>query len=329
MKTFCKSLFQNRFGKITYFSWEWGLMRLFFAFVVWHAAFPATVKTFFADSDGSKFALTDIREEIDREKANGLAHWFDLEWMGRLPVETGLHFVFVALLIFYLSGKLPLIATGLLLLLYSLIGAIESSPAKDHHATQIVGMVLLGQFLWFAFEAVRKKWFPKIGGPDRPTGAIFFSQQLIAAAYTVSAISKWVNSGGGLIPGANWVSQVPNIAVQFLKNRQQSYFDNLETIPPNSLNEKFTQFVIENPTLAMVAFAPAFFLEFFAILAVWNRRISLLYGTALIAMHLGIAAIMRLPFVYFEAVCLIFLVNVPFWVWWLFEGRKQGAKIDS
>ena len=292
-------LFRNELGKISYAGWEWLAMRVLFAPLIW----LATWKTF-------RVGHLNIRDAYEIEKANGLPALIDLTWLGQ-PVPTSIAAILMAVLLAaYLWGRWMLPVTGGLLLIHSAVGGIEASPVGSHHATQIVGLVLVGQFAWYLWAAIRKGKTRL----DSASGAIFWSQQLICAGYVVSAISKWINSGGGLIPGANWIAQVPNIPVQFEKNQLQAFYDHLE-LPANAeLNNWTIQTVIEHPILAMTVFGTAFYLEFFAFLALWNRGIGAIYGLALVAMHLGIAKVMHLPFYYFEATVLIFFVNFPFWL---------------
>jgi hypothetical protein len=71
-------------------------------------------------------------------------------------------------------------------------------------------------------------------------------------------------------------------------------------------------------------FAPGFFLELFAIFVLVNRGVALVFGAALVLMHVGIGTIMRLYFPEFEALVLIFCVNVPFLIASLI-GRSRTA----
>ena len=311
-----RELFKCEFGKICYAGWEWLVMRIAFCILLW----PATFHNW-------SLMPQNIRDSVDQEQGNGLAGLFNLEWIGASPMEWIAQYLFLGFLIVYATGKWQLFASAGLLVLHSLIGGIFASPAKDHHATQVVGIALLGQFLWFSWEFLRtKKAFANCCGNggeqalDRSTGAIFFSQQGIAAAYVVSAISKWVNSGGGIIPGAKWIAQTQNIPVQMEKNNLQAFYDHLQMPENAELNQRSIDFVINSPNIAMIFFATAFYLEFLAIFAIWNRKISALFGIGLICMHLGIAAVMHLQFWYFEAIVLVFFVNIPFWA------KKFGTK---
>jgi len=217
------------------------------------------------------------------------------------------------------------LATGGLFLIHALVGGVFSSPRGDHHATQVVGLVLMGQFAWYVWERFRPQRL-KREGLDPASGAVFWSQQMICAGYVISAVSKWVNSGGGLIPGAKWVAQLPNIAVQFEKNRLQAYYDTLTDPAATGVNEWMTRRVIETPALAIAFVALGFYVELLAFLALFNRKAALLMGLALMSLHGLIFFIMHLPFYYFEAVDLLFLVNLPFWIAvWLGRAGKEAV----
>ena len=299
-----RGLFSNQLGRVRYAEWEWRIMRIGFAITVWFATWHTW----------RPWAIN-IRDSYDIERANGLPSMIDMSWIGQplptlvLGVLTGI------LLVLYALGRWLPGVTGGLFLIHALVGGIFASPAGDHHATQVVGLILLGQFAWLLWERFRPPGGTADRGRlDRASGAVFWSQQMICAGYVISAVSKWVNSGGGLIPGAKWVAQLPNIAVQFEKNRLQAFYDTLETPVSTTINEKAIGLLLNTPGIMMVFLALGFYIELLAFLALFNRKASLLMGLGLMGLHAFIFAIMNLPFYYFEAVDLLFFVNVPFWL---------------
>lgn len=308
-----KSLFRNKLGQTRYADWEWAIMRFAFAVVLWmttwHTLDPRNLE---------------IRDAYVIKKANGLPSLFDLSFLGQPFFEIALAVLMAACLIFYVWGRGMLIVTGVLALIHALVGGIFSSPVGAHHATQIAGLIIIGQFGWFVWEKLRPKRFAG-NGLDSASGAVFWSQQMIVAGYVISAVSKWVNSGGGVIPGAKWIAQVPNIAVQFEKNRLQAYYDKLEVHASDALNLRTIDLVIDKPIVAMAFFGYGFYIELFAFLALFNRTAAALIGLGLIGLHSGIFFIMHLPFPYFISVDMIFLVNVPFWVMALFAAKKGSS----
>lgn len=311
---FLKELISNQLGSIRYAEWEWRIIRVGFAITVWFA----TWHTWRPWAVG-------IRDDYDLERANGIPSLFDISWIGQ-PIPTMvLAILMIFLLIIYIRGRSMIWATGGLFLIHAIVGGIFSSPAGDHHATQVVGLILLGQLAWFIWERFRPAKNNK-KQLDRPSGAIFWSQQMICAGYMISAVSKWINSDGGIIPGAKWVAQLPNIAVQFEKNRLQAYYDTLETPITTRINEKAIGLLSSSPGMISIFLALGFYIELFAFLALFNRKASLLMGIGLMGLHAFIFAIMNLPFYYFEAVDLLFFVHLPFWIWVLAKRNQPESK---
>ena len=306
-----KSLFKNELGQIRYASWEWLVMRLAYAIVLWLCTWHTL------DPRGWK-----IRDAYDIDRANGLPSVIDLNFLGQPAFEMALAGVMLVCLVFYVWGRGMLVVTGLLALIHALVGGIFASPAGDHHATQISGLIIVGQFGWFVWEKFRPRRLAETG-LDSASGAIFWSQQMICACYVISAISKWINSGGGIIPGAKWIAQVPNIAVQFEKNRLQAYYDKLEVHASDAVNQRTIDLVLDKPIIAMAFFGYGFYIELFAFVALFNRTAAALFGLGLIGLHTGIYFIMQLPFLYFKAVDTIFLVNVPFWIMAMVAARRS------
>ncbi len=318
-----RGLFKNELGQIRYSAWEWLIMRSVFVWVVW----AATWQNRWWSSQISIAPFEKLRDP------NGLASWFDLSALADPPVTTFMVWLFLFLALLYISGRLPLLATGGLFLIHALVGSIHNSPRGHHHATQVVGLILMGQFIFFLWRWVRRSFFQKgVTTSDKKeegsaiaTGAINISMQMMCAGYVVSAISKWINSGGGWFPGARWVQQVPNIIVQFSKNEAQAYYDTLQP-PVNQMNQWTIDFVSDHPYVAMTVFGAGFYLELLSFLALLNRRLALLFGVGLFLMHSMISEIMRLNFVYFKMILLLFFINLPFWIY-RFAKRKQTSSL--
>lgn len=317
-----RALFKNELGKIKYSTWEWLIMRSVFVWVVWAATWQNRWWP-------SQIAIAPFEKLRD---PNGLASWFDLSPLADPTVTGFLVYLFLALALLYVSGRLPLLATGGLFLIHALVGSIHNSPRGHHHATQVVGLILMGQFGFFLWRFVRMRFFQKgESSLDKKheasiiaTGAITISMQMMCAGYVVSAISKWINSGGGWIPGVRWVAQVPNIIVQFSKNEAQAYYDTLQP-PVNQMNQWTIDFVSDHPNVAMAVFGAGFYLELLSFLALLNRRLALIFGIGLFAMHSMISEIMRLNFVYFKMILLLFFINLPFWIYHLAKRKPKSS----
>lgn len=317
-----KGFFKNELGQTRYYAWEWLIVRLVFAPLVWAATWQNQWLPM-------KVSIAPFAELKD---PNGLALWFDLSWWAN-PTATAIGVcLFLGLSLLYISGRLPLLATGGLFLIHAMVGSIHNSPRGHHHATQVVGLILMGQFAFFLWRFLRRRFFQKRAKALSPadegsaiaTGAITVSMQMMCAGYVVSAISKWINSGGGWFPGAKWVAQVPDIIVQFSKNEAQAYYDTL--LPPaNQMNQWTIDFVSDHPNVAMAVFGAGFYLELLSFLALLNRRLAFVIGLGLFAMHSMISEIMRLNFVYFKIILLLFFINLPFWLYRFSQQKRNRA----
>jgi hypothetical protein len=103
---------------------------------------------------------------------------------------------------------------------------------------------------------------------------------------------------------------------------RQHYFDD-PTDPAYAGVSPWAQWIVENPLLARIMFAPGFFLELFAFLILCNRRWALLLGVSIVAMHYFIKIIMHLEFPEFQMLVTVFAINIPFWAWWLKSRRSR------
>jgi hypothetical protein len=284
-------------------------MRLAFAYFCIYQASPHR----FVPSGGgwvrvsstSRFAEAYSQQPVPR----GLAQFFDLTFAGDGAFAAAAPFLFYAALALYAAGRLPLLATGVLLGLDTLYGTLAFSQGASHHTGQVVGLVLLGQFVYFA-----SRWF-KDGFDARrlaqhrdevPSGAVYFSQQLLAAAYVVAGASKLMRSG------LDWFSQAQNVAVQLRRNHEMDFYNTLAESPDRA-NALMTGLVTDFPLFATVFFGAGLVLELTAFAALFSRGLAAFYGITLLLLHEGISAMMHLGFAFNKAVLVIFFINLPFW----------------
>jgi hypothetical protein len=233
-------------------------------------------------------------------------------------------------------GICPLLASASLLTIKTLIGTLENSSSSNvYHTSQISCFVLLGIVLGCLYNHAaafqRQRWmahafyrYRRNAAPAEAEFAtvsrsriIYTIQQLIAAAYVVAGISKLWRSGGG------WINDTANIHLQFVKNQTQTYY---ETLTQTAASNWAVDFVMNYPFYAKLALGAGLFLELFAFVALWNRRLSLLMGAGLVGMHLMIAKIMFLNFDLNIHMLAIFYINAPFWVWAALKALKPGTK---
>jgi hypothetical protein len=294
MPSWLKSIFTPRFDRVTYSSWEWAIMRLAFAF--------------FALIPGTTLSLSFKAQP----KPTGVAQFIDLTWITQSPFQEIIALAFCAFLALYLVGIFPLTATTGLFVIHTLTGTLVNSQGAIHHNTQIIGLILFGQMLahlyWRLNPALALRRNPHLDpGPRTPaTLLVYHSQQLIAAGYVASGITKLVKSKG------QWLAQIPNIPLQFEKNFDMHYFDSLRE-QAQEASHGMIHFITDHPTAAKGLFGIGFFLELFCFVALMNRPMLALFGLGLWGMHHSISSVMGLGFAFNKAVLLIFFINAPFW----------------
>ena len=118
------------------------------------------------------------------------------------------------------------------------------------------------------------------------------------------------------------MANVPNIALQFEKNRQMAFYNYLET-PEREPGLEMAEFVMANPGTASFLFGIGLFLELFAVIAIAGRAWALLFGVGLIALHSMVSELMKLGFAFNKQLLFIFFVNLPFWAWWAWQKKKK------
>lgn len=245
---------------------------------------------------------------LDEQKfPNGLAHWFDLTWLGDHPPGAWTLRFSIAGLALFVIGILP--ALGLLPIVFYaiIIGTLLNSQGAINHSWQLVTMLALAQLLVYAWPRSRnlKTNLRICCRPDteRHRQAVHAALVIIAASYVVCGVMKIVNSDG------LWLYKAPNLAVQLHKTHLAHYFNTLNH-PPEWLHD-FTNLLLTHPNLARLLFGSGFFIELTAFILLINRRFACIGGLLIIAMHLSISHLMNLNFEEHIAVVIIYAVNIP------------------
>lgn len=285
----------------------------------------------------------------------GLAHYVDLTWISQIPADQGwsalarafhdrvheligLQLPFndgwsllaFAMVVLYALGWLPLLSTGVLLAMHVFIGTLVNSQGAIHHTTQIIGYVLLGQFLCHLWHALKPDprildprhswrqardharrplhWLGQTAAPGtRANDWVWFSLQMTAAAYVVSGVTKLLRSG------FDWVRDIPNIPLQFEKNHLMWYYNTLEE-QPSAASEFAVQATIDYPQLAQTFFTIGLLLELTAFLILWRRSLALLWGLGLFMLHTFVTELMNLQFFFNKTALILLAINIPFWL---------------
>lgn len=233
---------------------------------------------------------------------HGMAHFVDLTWLAKHPPGIVAKGITIAGLVLYVAGIAPVLGLLPLLFFALTIGTLITSQSQNvNHSWQLLTLILLAQFLVYAWPRSRQALLR----PDLELHrlATYASTVVIAAAYVVCGIVKLTNSH------FQWIQKVPNLSLQVLKSNWAGYYDTLHQ-PPEWLM-KATQAIVDYPNLARVFFGSGLLIELLGFVILINRRWAFWGGTMIILLHLSISKVMDLHFEYHMAAALIFLVNLP------------------
>ena len=283
-------------------SWEALLMRLFFAIAAVWGMWPVL-----------------IYEKI--ELANGLAHFVDVSFFGGEDAARWFRpLIVIAAVLYTLEFVRPL---GLVLLTAAHLGyhTLQNSQGFTYHGNNIVGLILLTQcaaeLFWLVHRVRQGRAYEFAAGLTRHAWHLYLAQSAIVAVYVTSAITKLGKTDG------LWLFQSHYLAKSVVKTHRQTFYDN----PDGAVMQPIVaiaEWLAHHHVITRIAFGAGFMLELFAFFALWNRAWALLIGIGIIAFHFGVELMMQLDFRVNQLMCLIFLVNVPFWVAWI--ARRGGSR---
>lgn len=243
----------------------------------------------------------------DPKKLTGLAHFINLDWLSHLSPVWLWQGLTIAGLLVYIAGVAPALALFPALFFSIGIGTLANSQGAANHSTQLISMILLGQFLAYVWPRRQElggppsTWaFPDIAVHQK---AVYTSLVIFAASYVVCGWVKLDNSDW------KWIQNVPNLAVELQKSNWSEYYDTLTPVP-DSLQSVVTM-MNTHPNFARLIFGGGLVIELFAFLALMGRRWAFFYGILIIVFHLSVSRLMQLDFWYHMGAALIFLVNLP------------------
>ncbi len=236
---------------------------------------------------------------------NGLAKILPLGWLANPAVLTAGKPVVAVSLALYAVGLVPVLTLLPALVFMLGTGALRNSMGDISHHTQIVAMVLLGQWLVYLTSGVRRKTWWR-ADQTLQQQVIFWSILVIAATYVASGLMKLMASD------LQWIQRVPGLSVQVIKAVwSESYSTG---VPVSGFKaETVPALIVQYPNLARIFFGTGLILELAACCMVLSRRHALGIGLGLIAMHIGISLVMEIEFWNQMLLLLIFAVNLPGW----------------
>lgn len=250
--------------------------------------------------------------------------WVKLAWIvfdsfQTVPMPQGICALLPCELVFYGYLKYILISVILLMAVFylleikqvytcfvifsisTLLFTIEESNGILNR-NSLLSFVFFAQFLAYLLH----KYDPKSAIKKN---RIQFSVQVIAAGYTLSALSKLVTSG------LFWVHDGKLISLQILKSYYSLFVNNGDL----KILDKGIQMVnvIENhPLFVYFLLGGSLVLELFALISIRSKKHTLIYGLLLLFMHVGIYIVMDIAIVSILIPMVLFMVN-PFYIIWI------------
>ena len=303
------SSFLDRFGIRQYHRWEVFIMRVAFAVLVFYT-FP-----------------TEKHLYDTQEHANGIAQWVDLTFLADPEVYKPLEKIAFVCLFVYAIGILQVIPLGYLVWFSVVTRTLANSQGGISHSYQMVTLILLAQFIVAAIAFLRPiikdGRFTLFQDKFWDSCAVYYSQLGIAGAYVIAALTKLNNSG------LMWFWNSPYFVTDVIKTNRQNYYAKLddERFLKFGQEVEYVQVINDYPMFARILFAPGILFELAAVLALLGRRWALAVGLSLVALHLGIKEVMKLDFLKNEICVTIFMINIPFWIFFLVQ-KGRGKKVE-
>lgn len=242
--------------------------------------------------------------DADPKKLTGLAHWVNLNWLHDLNPVWPWQVLTGAGLALYVTGRMPVLSLLPALFFSVTIGTLANSQGAANHSTQLVVMLLLGQWLTYlaaGWQGGLREWLSP--GDHAHRLVVHVSLVVFAAGYVVCGAVKLDNSN------FHWIERVPSLALELQKSNWSEYYDTLTPVP--AALDMVVRLMTDHPNLARVVFGTGLLIELAAFLALFGRRWSFFVGLAVIALHVSISRLMQLDFGYHIAAAAIFLVNIP------------------
>ncbi len=226
-----------------------------------------------------------------------------------IPCEFFLHgypkyaliLVMITASLFYLLEIKQMFTCLVIFIISTLLFSIEESNGILNR-NSLFTFVFFAQFLAYLLYHYDSK-------SDIKKNRIQFSVQVIAAGYTLSALSKLFHSG------IFWIEDGKRITLQILKSFYTMYVTDGDT-KWVSKGENMVAFIENHPLIVSFLLGFSLFLELFALLSIKSKKHALMYGLLLTFMHLGIYIVMDIAIVSIVYPMLLFMIN-PFNIIWV------------
>lgn len=225
----------------------------------------------------------------------GIFRLADLSFISTSPFQYLLVVIAVAGVIMYVAEK-RMIATLLLLSFTSLaVFTLERSNSVKSRS-ELLSLIFLVQLAAY----IKTRFFTK--EETAHNTAVFYSIQMVAAAYVMSAISKLLNSG------LDWILQSQNFVVQITKISEQIWIEFGLDISRHT--QWVTGVLLSHSHATHLFFAIALAVELLAFVACFSKTSARRYGWMLLALHLGMFLLIGIVIPVFVLLVLIYLLNI-------------------
>lgn len=240
---------------------------------------------------------------------HGLAHFMDLGFLRDAETVRWLSLTAKIGLVLGALGIAEPLTLGWTLFVVIASKSYNQSQGVIGHAGQLLTLCLVAQ--WAASVWALRKGAAGLrglvwGGLESWKRQVWWVTQTVAAGYTVSACTKLVNSH------YLWPFKGSHFLVQILKAHEENRASYLGE--PGAAAQWVVQMLTHHPALGNVMLVPAFVLEFFAFLALLNRRMAVIFGLGLLAFHNMTDLIMAIDFGSHQDLLWLFFVNPVFWI---------------
>jgi hypothetical protein len=265
---------------------------------------------------------------------DGIARFVDLTFFNDDAFVDVLPWIVIPALLLYVSGYGLPVALPILCLVLLGSRTLYNSQGYIHHGFQMVSLILLAQTvvsLWACWKNPREAMgFRRASAITRHGRTwwdvlIRYSQLMIIASYMIPGVIKQFKSGG------QWFLNSHYIGVQVVKTHRQNYYNNLEEEWAPEALPPLANFMLEHKNWTRLLLGCGVGLQVIAFLALYNRLTWLVFGLMFISFHYLNDIMFGLYFYHVEKLDWIFLVNLPFWAWWLWQryARKSPVALDA
>lgn len=221
----------------------------------------------------------------------------DCSVLNLLAIKIGIAVLAITAIVFYVQEKQMLLSLGTIAVISVFVFTVSDSMGF-YDRYDMLSCIFIAQFIAYLF-------FSKNNLSQR---RVQFSVQVVAAAYTTSGISKLLTSG------FNWALKSEHFALQVRKGYTYAFAD-YGRLSALQMAERLSQVFIAHPFLVECVLLFSLLLELFAIVMIFDKRITIVWGTLLLLMHLGILLFMNVFLFAVVPAAIIVLVNPVYLVY--------------